>query len=161
MADANGGAETGTSTCAFCEADVADAPPRERAHATGLWRVTAHRSALPGWMLLMPQRHVESLAALTPTEAAELGQLLREASVVHVDEFGAQKTYVMQFAEGVKHVHFSLAPRMADLPTERRGAKVSAYNAEDEPLSDAERDQLARRIGLAWPAPHPNGDEQS
>lgn len=137
--------------CAFCTADAPGAPPRERAHLTDRWRVTAHRSALPGWMLLMPRRHVESIAELTEQEARELGLLLRQASVVHEREFGAEKTYVMQFAEGVKHAHFSLVPRMPDLPSERRGAKVAAYNAEDEPLSESERDDLAVRIEAAWP----------
>lgn len=102
-------------------------------------------------MLLMPRRHVESLADLTEQEAQDLGLLLRQASIVHTREFGAQKTYVMQFAEGVRHVHFSLAPRMADLAPERRGAKVTAYNAEDQPLSEPERDAIASRIGAAWP----------
>lgn len=137
--------------CVFCAADVPDAPIRERAHVTDRWRVTSHRSALPGWMLLIPRRHIESLAELTKQEAAELGDLLRQASLVHKSEFGAQKTYVMQFAEGVKHVHFSLAPRGTDLAPERHGAKIAAFNSEDEPLSEAERDSVATLIGDAWP----------
>ena len=137
--------------CAFCQADVESAPARERAHVTDYWRVTAHRSALPGWMLLMPRRHVESLSELTAEEAAELGPLLRAASIVQVQEFDALKSYVMQFAEGVRHAHFSIAPRRGDLPLERVGAAVSAYNSQDEPISEAERDELAIRITSAWP----------
>lgn len=136
--------------CAFCAVDLDTAPPRERAHLTENWRVTAHRSALAGWMLLIPRRHIESLSELSTGEARELGSLLREAAAVHQREFDAVKTYVMQFAEGVKHVHFSLAPRRADLPPDRVGAAVSAYNAKDEPLSDADRDALAEQIGAAW-----------
>lgn len=138
------------SDCAFCAVDVDSAPARERAHLTSHWRVTAHRSALPGWMLLIPRRHIESLSELTGDEASELGLLLRDAARVQAAEFDALKTYVMQFAEGVKHAHFSLAPRRADLPAARLGAAASAYNSEDEPLSESDRDALARQIGAAW-----------
>lgn len=139
-----------SADCAFCAVDVATAPPRERAHVTDHWRLTAHKSALPGWMLLIPRRHIESLSELTASEAAELGPLLAEASRVHVSEFGAIKSYVMQFAEGVKHAHFSLVPRAEDLPADRRGAAVSAYNSKDEPQSEAARDADAARIAAAW-----------
>ena len=136
--------------CPFCAVDVSTAPPRERAHLTAHWRITAHRSALAGWMLLIPRRHIESLSELTVDEAGELGTLLRQSAAVQESEFGALKTYVMQFAEGVKHAHFSLVPRRADLPPDRVGAAVSAYNAKDEPLSEDHRDALAERMEAAW-----------
>ncbi len=138
-----------TDACDFCS--FADDPPaRDAAHLTDHWRVTAHRSALAGWMLVMPLRHIETLADLTEQEAAELGPILRTAAKVQEREFGALKSYVMQFAEGVKHAHFSVAPRRADLPADRKGAAISAYNAKDEPLSEAERDEIALRIRAAW-----------
>lgn len=141
---------TNTRTdCAFCAVDLRTAPPRELAHVTPHWRLTAHRSALPGWMLLIPRRHVASISELDDEATAELGPLLRAAARVHVAEFGARKTYVMQFAEGVPHAHFSLVPRMTELPADRRGAAISAYNTVDEPLSDTERDALALRIRSA------------
>jgi diadenosine tetraphosphate (Ap4A) HIT family hydrolase len=137
--------------CPFCSVDAAldDAPPREKAHVTEHWRFTAHRSALPGWMLLIPRTHVESLGDLDDAAAAELGPLLRAAARMHTAEFGATKTYVMQFAEGVRHAHFSLVPRMPDQPEDRRGAASQAYNSVDEPLGEQERDALALRIGEA------------
>jgi diadenosine tetraphosphate (Ap4A) HIT family hydrolase len=142
------------SDCPFCavEAAVDAAPTRETAHLTQHWRLTAHRSALPGWMLLIPRRHVRSISELDDAAAAQLGPLLRAPSRVHLAEFGAEKTYVMQFAEGVAHAHFSLVPRRADLPADRRGPAVSAYNTVNEPLGDAERDALTLRIRAAWPA---------
>lgn len=145
---------TVTNDCPFCgvEAALESAAPRETAHLTPHWRLTAHRSALPGWMLLIPRRHVRSIGELDDAAAAELGPLLRAAARVHAAEFAAEKTYVMQFAEGVPHAHFSLVPRRADLPADRRGPAVSAYNAVDEPLGEAERDALALRIRAAWPA---------
>jgi diadenosine tetraphosphate (Ap4A) HIT family hydrolase len=86
------------SDCPFCavETTLETAPSRETAHVTPHWRLTAHRSALPGWMLLIPRRHVRSISEHDDGAVAELGPLLRAASRVHVAEFGAEKTYVMQ-----------------------------------------------------------------
>lgn len=136
--------------CPFCPDDLSALPPRDRAVITPSWRLTAHRSALEGWMLLIPLRHVEALNELTDEEASELGPILRRVSQVHIDEFGAVKTYVMQFAEGVSHAHFSLVPRAPGLSPDRRGARVSAYNSEDTPISETRRDELAHTIQLAW-----------
>jgi hypothetical protein len=59
----------------------------------------------------------------------------------------------MQFSEGMLgHLHFSLVPRRADLPAERRGAAVSGYNSVDAPIDDDARDEVARRLQRAWPA---------
>ena len=139
--------------CAFCEVTAAlpDVPVRERAYVGPGWRVRAHRSALPGWTLVIPRRHITSLDALTDAEAVELGLLLRDLTSVYVREFGALKSYVQQFAEGTPHAHFSVTPRMPDLPADRVGAKVSAYNSIDEPISEEERDRVAERLAGAWP----------
>lgn len=144
--------------CAFCAADVEDAPPRERAVRTDRWRLVVHRSALPGWFLLMPRRHIESLHEMTREEAADLGPLIQRASALHVEHFGALKTYVMQFAEGVSHVHFSLAPRRADIPADRIGPASMGFNSKDEPLSPERRDEIALEVARAWGAAGGDGD---
>lgn len=148
-----------TDECAFCVADVEDAPPRERAVRTNRWRLVVHRSALPGWFLLIPRRHIESLHEMTPEEAADLGPLIQRASTLHVQHFGALKTYVMQFAEGVSHVHFSLAPRRADIPTDRIGPASMGFNSKDEPLSPEQRDEIALEVAGVWG--HGGGDGES
>jgi hypothetical protein len=56
----------------------------------------------------------------------------------------------MLFAEGTKHLHFSLVPRMADIPVHLRGAAVMGYNAEGPPVGEEERDELAERLVIAW-----------
>ncbi|MGC0274467.1 HIT family protein [Pseudactinotalea sp. Z1739] len=136
--------------CLFCAADVEEAPPRERAVRTGRWRLVVHRSALPGWFLLMPRRHIESVHELAPAEAADLGPLIQRASALHVQYFGAVKTYVMQFAEGVSHVHFSLVPRRIDFPEDRVGPASLGFNSKDEPLSDDQRDEIALKVERTW-----------
>jgi diadenosine tetraphosphate (Ap4A) HIT family hydrolase len=143
--------------CPLCEGDLAvragRAPVREEVLVTDSWRVVAHRSGLPGWMLVAARSHARSLTDLTVDAAAELGRILHEGTRALADGFEAEKSYVMQFSEGMLgHLHFSLVPRRADLPAERRGAAVSGYNSVDAPIDDDARDEVARRLQRAWPA---------
>ena len=110
-------------------------------------------SALEGWLIIAPLRHVESLAELTSAEAGELGPLLREGSMALRSVTGCVKTYVMQFAEAkdFPHVHFHLVPRMADQPPEFKGPKVFGYH-ELEAVAEERRDELAQLLIEAWPA---------
>ena len=143
-----------TQDCALCldPAALAEAPPRERVHVTDNWRVVAHRSGLPGWLLVVPRRHIETLSEFSDAEAAELGPILRAATRTLQTVVGAEKTYALMFAEGTRHVHFSVPPRMPDHPKDRRGAGVMAYNRDDEPIDDARRDELAHQLIAAWSA---------
>ena len=121
-------------------------PPRERIAADPYWRV-AHdfNSALPGWLVLLPRRHVTSIAELTDAEASALGLWQVRLSRALGDVTGCVKTYVMQFAEreGFAHVHFHIVPRMPEQPDDRRGPAVFAYLDPDQALPEARRDELA------------------
>jgi diadenosine tetraphosphate (Ap4A) HIT family hydrolase len=68
--------------CFACEQDQrTDLPPRERVSVTEHWRVAhAFDSALSGWLVVLPRRHVEAIAKLQREEAAELGPLLTDLS---------------------------------------------------------------------------------
>lgn len=123
--------------CFSCEqtARRADLPLRERIYDDGLWRVAhAFNSALSGWLVLLPQRHVTSIAELTADEAALLGPLLHQVSQALQDVVSCPKTYVMQFAEaeGFSHVHFHVVPRMAGWPREHKGPRVFHFLDQDE-----------------------------
>lgn len=126
-------------------------PPRELVAADDHWRVAhAFDSALPGWLILAPRRHVTSIADLTDAEAASLGTWqVRLSRALHVVT-GCSKTYVVQFAEkeGFAHVHFHVVPRMPDLPADRRGPRVFAYlgAAEEERVDEQRRDDLAAAL---------------
>jgi len=65
--------------CLSCVQDAqADSPPRERLHVGPRWRVAhAFGTSLPGWLVVLPRRHVTALDQLTAEEAADLGPLLR------------------------------------------------------------------------------------
>lgn len=123
-------------------------PPRERVSADDLWRVAhAFDSALPGWLVLLPRRHVTALAELTDAEAATLGRWQVRLSRALAAVTGCAKTYVAQFseAEGFAHVHFHVVPRHSDLPAELRGPRVFGLLGpqDGDHLGEQERDQLA------------------
>ncbi len=141
--------------CYACDAHVkADPPPREDIVHTDHWRVAhAFNSTLPGWLVLLPARHLTSFTELTPEAAAELGPLVRRLGIALGEVTGCVKTYLMQFseAEGFSHLHLHLVPRMADQPEELRGPRVFGYLTEDKTrwLPDQQLDDLALRIRAA------------
>ncbi|GAA1131517.1 HIT family protein [Nocardioides aquiterrae] len=133
-----------------------DLPPREDVVHTEHWRVAhAFDSSLPGWLVLLPTRHVRSFTDLAPAAADELGGLVRRLSVALESVTGCVKTYLMQFseAEGFSHLHLHLVPRMADQPESARGPRVFAYLGADEQqrVAEAERDAIALRLRAALP----------
>ena len=121
--------------------------------------VHAIHSALPGWLVLVPRRHVETMADLTEDEAVELGRLQVATSRALHEVLGCAKTYVIQFAEaeGFAHTHVHVVPRAADLPDDRIGPAVFGYLARpeaewvDQPAMDALAARLAPLVarGLA------------
>ena len=126
-------------------------PPRERVAADPYWRVAhAFNSTLPGWLVLVPRRHVTSIADLTDAEAAVLGTWQVRLSRALRDVTGCVKTYVMQFAEqqGFGHVHFHVVPRMADLPDDHRGPAVFQYLVRPprQGIDEERRDDLAAAL---------------
>ena len=143
------------SDCRICElnATIADQPLAERAHLEGHWRVAHAWSALAGWLIVTPLRHVTRLAELNADEAAALGPLLADASAALAEVVACERTYVVLFAEqeGFGHVHFHIVPRMVDLPREHRSVNVFHYLSQPEEswVPALERDRLAEAIGAA------------
>ena len=126
-------------------------PPRERIAADEFWRLAhAFGTALPGWLVLLPRRHVTSIADLTGPEAADLGNWQLRGSRAVQQVTGCAKTYVVAFAEakGHSHVHFHLIPRSPELPPELRGPGVFELltRPESEHVTPAEMDRLALAI---------------
>jgi diadenosine tetraphosphate (Ap4A) HIT family hydrolase len=134
-------------------------PPREDVVTTDHWSVVhAFNSTLPGWLVLLPTRHVTAFTELTPEAADELGGLVRRLSVALETVTGCVKTYLMQFseAEGFEHLHLHLVPRLPDLPDELRGLRIFAYLSDDErqclPASRRDDVALSLRRALADPS---------
>ncbi|SEG48365.1 Diadenosine tetraphosphate (Ap4A) hydrolase [Thermomonospora echinospora] len=137
-------------------------PPRELIAADPYWRVAhAFGTRLPGWLVLLPRRHVTAVAELTDAEAAALGiWQVRLSRALHAVT-GCVKTYVAQFAEaeGFGHVHFHIIARSGHMPAELRGPKVFTLlgRPDEEDLSTEQRDELALQIRehLGEPSPSP------
>ncbi|MFD8480921.1 HIT family protein [Kitasatospora sp. NPDC059673] len=141
--------------CYACEREAEfDGLPRyERVAVDEHWRVVhAVDCALPGWLVLLPRRHVESMAELSGAEAASLGGwLVRLARAVEVVT-GCEKAYVAQFGEaaGFAHVHFHVVPRGRELGVELRGPKVfGLLRAGERAVSAEEMNEIGGRVAAA------------
>jgi diadenosine tetraphosphate (Ap4A) HIT family hydrolase len=90
----------------------------------GLWFLSHHTGHFtdPGELILKTRRHCESLAELTPPEANALGPILKDAVGGLERIVTAERIYAVSFNERVRHVHFLLLPRTADMP---RGHVIS------------------------------------
>jgi diadenosine tetraphosphate (Ap4A) HIT family hydrolase len=144
---------TAPSDCYTCmqEAAGSGAPPWERIAADRHWRVVhAFNSAVPGWLVLVPRRHVTALAELTDAEAAVLGSWQVRLSRALARVLGCQKTYVAQFAEaeGFAHVHFHIVPRPPDLARDLRGPGIFQLLgvADDAQVGTEEMTRLAAEL---------------
>ncbi len=107
------------SPCSICE-QVAGrvTPPGGPVHDDGLWLVSHHTGPHtdPGELIVQVRRHCESVAELTPAEAAALGPVLRAAVGAIERVVQPERTYVASYGERVRHLHFFLLPRTAALP---------------------------------------------
>jgi diadenosine tetraphosphate (Ap4A) HIT family hydrolase len=144
--------------CVTCAANARpDLPPRERVHLGPCWRVAhAFGTALPGWLVVLPRRHVVSLDELTPVEAADLGPLLRDVTSALRQVTGCAKTYVALFAEteGFSHVHFHVIPRQPDIDPALRGPRAFGLLGGDPArhVPADVMDQIAIRLTAAMSA---------
>ncbi|MDT0447011.1 HIT family protein [Streptomyces johnsoniae] len=142
--------------CYACEQEtgLGALPPREAVASDRHWRVAhALGTALPGWLVLLPRRHVTGVDELTDAEAAALGPWQAALSRALREVTGCPKTYVAQFGEqgGFAHLHFHVIPRGADLPAARRGPGIFDLlrRPAAERVPDAEADRIARAVGRA------------
>jgi diadenosine tetraphosphate (Ap4A) HIT family hydrolase len=127
----------GCSACAEMAGEVS--APGNVILDDGLWFVSHHTGPYtdPGELIVKTRRHCESLAELTPAEAAALGPLLRAAVAALERVIVAERIYAVSFNERVHHVHFLLLPRTAAMP---RGHVISDLYRRAR--------NLLRRIGL-------------
>lgn len=143
-----------TDRCYPCvrNEDIASLPPREHVHAQRGWRLAhAFDSALPGWLVLVPTRHVEALHELSADEAQTMGELLVSASAALRAVLGCTKTYTMLFAEapGFAHLHVHLVPRMPSFTRDDVGPNVFRFlgHSDGTRVRDAEQDRLSLELG--------------
>ena len=142
-------------TCTLIQRrDRGEAPLWDSIRRSEGWDVVhAYDTSMPGWLVLVTRRHLESLDELTEAEAVELGSLISNVSGFLKEETGCAKTYVMQFAEHPEHphVHFHVVPRPIDLAPEHKGPGIFHYlGVSDEVrVSEPDMDKLGVRL-RAW-----------
>jgi diadenosine tetraphosphate (Ap4A) HIT family hydrolase len=134
-----------------------DLPPRDRVHVGLRWRAAhAFGTSLPGWLVVIPRRHVLALDELTPEESAELGPLLSDLTAALREVVQCEKTYVALFSEaaGFTHLHFHLIPRPLGLDAAHQGPGVFGLLGGDPTrhVPDTTRDQIAVDLARALPA---------
>jgi diadenosine tetraphosphate (Ap4A) HIT family hydrolase len=143
--------------CFSCaeEARLAELPPRQSVAHDEHWRVVhAFDTSLPGWLILLPRRHVTAIGELTDAEAVALGSWQVRLSRALHEVTGCPKTYIVQFAEaqGYAHVHFHVTPRPDDAHAEYRGPRIFGMLGGTPPadrLSDDRCDALALAVTAA------------
>jgi diadenosine tetraphosphate (Ap4A) HIT family hydrolase len=133
------------------DAQIDALPPRENVFTDDHWRVAhAFNSALPGWMVVLPRRHVTALHELDDASVVSLGPLLRDVSGALTRVTGCPKAYLMFFgeAEGFAHLHIHVVPRMPDFLPEVRGPAVFTFlrRSRREWLSDSDLDEISLRV---------------
>lgn len=131
-----------------------DLPARERIYLDQRWRVAhAFGTSLPGWLVVLPRRHILALDELTSAEAAGLGPLLHDLTAALRQVTGCVKTYLALFAEseGFGHLHVHVIPRLPSQPAEMRGPRVFACLSKDpaEQVSADAMDQLGTSLATA------------
>jgi diadenosine tetraphosphate (Ap4A) HIT family hydrolase len=139
--------------CYTCRvnADVTTLPARDLIGLDDWWRVGhAFGTSLPGWLVLVPRRHVTRIADLTEPEAARLGTWQVRLSRALEAVTGCTKTYIAQFAEapGYNHVHLHIVPRQADLAENLLGPRIFSLLGKtgDDAVPATEMDALATRL---------------
>ena len=159
------GTQEGTGTllqCSSC-AEVAGltTAPGGLIFDDGFWFVSHHtgRFTDPGELIVKTRRHCESLSELTREEANALGPVLWSAVGALERVIPAERIYAVSFNERVRHLHFLLLPRTADMPRGhvlsdlfRRGRNIlRRMGLQRNPTAD-ERETAARQIRERWQA---------
>jgi diadenosine tetraphosphate (Ap4A) HIT family hydrolase len=141
--------------CYNCDRQaMATLPARDDIITTRDWRVThAFNVTQPGWLVLVPTRHVLSFTDLSERAAEELGLLILRLSKALRTVTGCQKTYMMQFseAEDFSHLHVHLVPRLPDHPADAIGPHVFTLMTDDEAMwmPESIRDSVALAVRTA------------
>jgi diadenosine tetraphosphate (Ap4A) HIT family hydrolase len=127
-------------------------------HRTHFWLVEHCVGPLGlGTLVVKPERHVTSVADLSPDEAAELGPLLRQASLVARQLVDADQVYncLWSHAGGVPvHIHYVVQPvtkdQMADFGVFGPNLQVDMFAKGETPAAvDVERVAALARLRFA------------
>lgn len=110
--------------CGVCQS-LAEAAPGTALYEDDVWHVRhADPPGVPGWMLLITQRHVGGPAHFDDGEAAAFGPALRHLEQVLERVTGALRIYTAALGESHPHFHAHMVPRYAQMPRDARAWSV-------------------------------------
>ncbi len=139
--------------CFACEVNTGRInPPGGPIYADDLW-VADHGipPLVRGYVVLKPRRHVDSLADLNPPEAAALGVVAQRLLAAMRTTLGPERIYICSLGESLRHLHFHLVPRYADMPP--AGARLlDAVFAQRWLVAEDEAAEAAQHIRAALDA---------
>jgi len=111
-------------SCGVCQS-LGGPEPSAALYEDELWHVRhAEPAGVPGWMLLITQRHVGGPAHFDDREAAAFGLALRHFERVLERITGALRIYTAAMGESHPHFHAHLVPRYAEMPRDARAWSV-------------------------------------
>ena len=141
-------------TCGVCQS-LAGTSPAAVLYEDELWHVRhAEPAGVPGWMMLITQRHVGGPAHFDDREAAAFGLALRHFERVLERVTGALRIYTAAMGESHPHFHAHMVPRYAAMPRDAKAwsvfdlqravgaGEVTTDRAEVERISEAYRQAL-------------------
>ena len=76
----------------------------------------AHPVRFPCLPLIILKRHVEDMASLDQEESSSLGQIMQVTAQALSAVLQPAKVHFGIYAEGVKHIHVHVFPRMPNMP---------------------------------------------
>jgi histidine triad (HIT) family protein len=100
--------------CLFCKIVAGDVPSDEVASTEGTYAFRDINPGAPTHVLIVPRRHIESAAAVTPSDAPVLAEMIATAQQVARQEGVADSGYRLVFNVGddalnsVPHLHLHL-----------------------------------------------------
>lgn len=109
---------TSSTECPFCEINnLQKHLVYQGAHASIL---TTYKPAVPGHLLLIPNRHVKTFDQLNSEEVQEIGELVKKVHLLYKSRFQATDYLLIQkngplAGQSVPHVHIHILPRTKDI----------------------------------------------
>ena len=100
-------------SCAFCDEQILERQVFYRGN--GALGVLTHKPAVPGHVLIIPERHVERFEDLTVEELASIGEAIKKVDAAVRKTFGYTDYLLIQkngkgAGQSVPHVHFHYLP---------------------------------------------------
>ena len=106
-----------TESCPFCEGSVLEkqAVYRSDWRSDGAAALLNYKPAIPGHMLIIPERHVERFEEMTAAEMSAVHALIAKVDAAEREIFGATGYILLQkngaeAGQSVPHVHFHYYP---------------------------------------------------